>query len=134
MKQFIIKEFVRERLIAPTAVLDALGAFYTECDWIIRHTEFEYFYATDVGGERLEALAETDTRVSGSELRAILRQTLQIIWGRFTAVTDAPERQTIVDVLDGSLYEIHTNDETVLESLTRHFPQSALLDPAKFRR
>jgi len=133
-RQLIIKEIIDGVLIHVPPVLAALGDGYRDSGWIIHHTEHEYFYATGDGGVLLESLAEQGARLTGPELRAVLDETIQVIWGRFTAVTDDPERQLTLDVIDSSFYEVTSNDNAALENLIRHFPASAFLDPEQFRR
>ncbi|TAV38831.1 hypothetical protein ELI33_17245 [Rhizobium ruizarguesonis] len=104
------------RLLAPRSL---------EANWIVStvkssEPEHEWFEATGEGGEQLEDLAQDNARLSGSDLAALADNTRQVIWGEFVA--SAPkqpdETWTIIRAVDGTFYEIDTDDETILNKIS----------------
>lgn len=79
----------------------------------------EWFDATGESGEKLEALAQHNAQISGSDLAALAENTLQIIWGEFVGFLPADPSNTWVTIraADGTFYEIETNDEAVLNKI-----------------
>lgn len=96
-----------------------------QANWIISTVKsskpgYEWFEATGEGGERLEALAQVNARLSGTDLAVLAENTRQVIWGEFVgsapAVSD--KRWVIIRAIDSTYYEIETNDEGVLNKIS----------------
>jgi hypothetical protein len=83
----------------------------------------EWFEATGEMGEKLEALAQEDTRVPGSKLAALAEKTRQVIWGEFVGslASKPDEKWIIVRAVDSTFYEVTTLDETVLNAIRTSF-------------
>lgn len=83
----------------------------------------EWFEATGEAGEKLEALAQKDTRVSGVDLSALANKTRQVIWGEFTgSLPSMPDEKWVtIRAIDSSFYEVTTLDETVLDLIKSSF-------------
>lgn len=105
-------------------VLQLLAPRSLQASWTVSSIKsskpgHDWFEATGEGGERLEALAQKNLRVSGAELLALAEKTQQVIWGEFTG--SAPNRPedtwVIIRAVDSTFYEIETDDETVLNKL-----------------
>jgi hypothetical protein len=80
----------------------------------------EWFDATGEGGEKLEALAQDNAEISGSDLAALAENTRQVIWGEFVGSLPAEPSSTWVTLraADGTFYEIETDDEIVLNKIS----------------
>jgi hypothetical protein len=105
-------------------VLLLLAPRSLQASWVVSSVkssrpEHEWFEATGESGERLEALAQKNSRVSGAELLAIAENTLQVIWGEFTGSAPNPPGNiwVIIRAADSTFYEIETDDETVLNKI-----------------
>ena len=103
------------RLLAPRSF---------EASWVVSTVksskpEHEWFEATGEGGEQLEALAQDNARLSGSDLAALADNTRQVIWGEFVASVPMQSDKTwvIIRAVDSTFYEIDTDDETVLSKV-----------------
>lgn len=90
----------------------------------------EWFEATGEAGNKLEALAQKDTRVSGVDLSALAKKTRQVIWGEFVGSlpSKADENWVIIRAIDSSFYEVTTLDETVLDLIKSSFNGVRLAD------
>ena len=79
----------------------------------------EWFEATGESSAQLEALAEKNSRISGTELLALADNTQQVIWGEFTGSTPNPPGSiwVVIRAADSTFYEIETADETVLNKI-----------------
>lgn len=98
--------------------------------------QLERFDATGEGGEKLEAFANTDETLTGRHLRALAKQTTQVIWGEFTAYLSGKDRQDsdhgpwlTIRAIDSSYFEIATGDEAALKTLRGAFKQIGPADP-----
>ncbi len=104
-------------------LLDILLPQSLQSDWIVTSVKFPnpehtYFEATGPGGEQLEKLSESNSRISGLELAAIAAKTRQVIWGEFRGCF--PENTAswvIIRAVDSSFYEVSTEDYSVLDAL-----------------
>ncbi len=106
-------------------LIEVLGAPALKASWTIApvsaaQPEFE---AAGRGGKKLEALADARATVSGLELSAIARDTMQVIWGQFTAqrpeTSDGP--WVSVRFVDSTFCEITSADDAVLEAIRARF-------------
>jgi hypothetical protein len=100
------------RLLAPRSL---------QASWIVSSVkssrpEHEWFEATGDGGEKLQALAQSKSHVSGADLAALAEKTQQVIWGEFTGFAPTPPGNiwVVIRAADSTFYEIETDDETVL--------------------
>lgn len=109
-------------------LLDLLAPRSLKADGIVstvRSSESgeEWFEATGDGGEQLEVLAQTDSRLSGTALAALAKDTRQVIWGEF--VGSFPKMQdgawVTIHAIDSTFYEVTTSDKTVLEKIRSAF-------------
>jgi hypothetical protein len=76
----------------------------------------------DEAAERLEHLARSPDRISGTLLRDLLSRAAQVIWGEFAAYED--DRDTpwvIVRAIDSSWCEVETDDIAVLDRIRETF-------------
>ncbi|OAP34322.1 hypothetical protein ATB98_23705 [Sinorhizobium saheli] len=84
---------------------------------------YQWFDATGPGGANLEAMAQSDKRVTGQLLTEAARDTLQVIWGEFTgSLPQAPDQDwVIIRAIDSTFYEVTTNDDEVLRQVEASF-------------
>ncbi len=68
----------------------------------------------------MEALAQDNARLSGSDLTALAEETRQVIWGEFvgSGPTKSDKTWVIVRAVDSTLYEIDTDDKAVLSKIS----------------
>lgn len=114
------------RLLAPRS----LQATWTISTVKSSEPGLEWFEATGEGGEKLEALAQEDTRMGGMDLSALAEKTRQVIWGEFVGSLPVKpdERWIIIRAVDSTFYEITTLDETVLNLVRSSFKDVRLAD------
>ena len=76
----------------------------------------------DEPADRLEALAQSQSQVSGILLRNFLSQVTQVIWGEFTAHEAGQDMPwVIVRAIDSSWCEVETDDVDVLDRVRETF-------------
>ncbi|UVC10644.1 hypothetical protein IHQ71_08695 [Rhizobium sp. TH2] len=106
-------------------VLALLAPRSLEAAWSLSAVDagFPSFDATGPGGERLEAMAQTGEPVSGKALMAAAQDTVQVIWGAFTAYLPAihGRQWVIIRAIDSSFYEIITDDREVVSKIEARF-------------
>jgi hypothetical protein len=108
-------------------LLDLLLPQSLQSDWIVTSVKFPnpghtYFEATGQGGEQLEKLSESNSRISGAELAAIAAKTRQVIWGEFRGCFSKDTASwVIIRAVDSSFHEVTTEDESVLDTLRAAF-------------
>ena len=116
------------RAIDLRQLLDLLAPHSLRADWIVSTVKSsesgeEWFEATGDGGERLEALAQTDSRLSGTALAVLAKDTRQVIWGEF--IGSFPKMQdgawVTIRAIDSTFYEVTTSDKTVLGKIRSAF-------------
>jgi hypothetical protein len=102
-------------------LLQLLAPRSLKASWTVQavkssNPEHEWFEATGEGGEKLEALAQRNARLSGAELAALAANTRQVIWGEFVGFVPTHSDQPWVTIraVDSTFYEIETDDEAVL--------------------
>lgn len=104
-------------------LLRLLRPLSLQADWTVSAVKssipgHEWFEATGDGGEELERLAETKTRLTTPALAALAKQTRQVIWGEFTGFLPKADRPwVIIRAVDSTFHEIETDDETVLKKI-----------------
>ncbi|MDQ0455045.1 hypothetical protein [Rhizobium paknamense] len=115
------------RLLAPRSL---------QATWVISSVKsskpgLEWFEATGEGGEQLEALAANNACLSGSDLACLAENTRQVIWGEFTARnSEQPGNPwVIIRAVDSTFYEIETDDETVLTTITSSYKDIRIGEP-----
>jgi hypothetical protein len=106
-------------------ILDLLAPRSLKAAWILSAVDagFPSFDATGPGNERLEAMAQTGEVVSGKALMAAAQDTVQVIWGTFTAYLPAiPGRQWVaIRAIDSDFYEVITEDRKVVSKIEARF-------------
>ena len=76
----------------------------------------------DEAAARLDHLARSSDRISGTLLRDLLSQVAQVIWGEFTAHEDGRDTPwVIVRAIDSSWCEVETDDAVVLNRVCETF-------------
>jgi hypothetical protein len=89
-----------------------------------------WFEATGSGGEQLEALARSDTKVSGSALAELAEAARQVIWGEFVGSFPGAKDGSWVTIraVDSTFFEITTSDESVLGKIRSSYKDVRLAD------
>jgi hypothetical protein len=107
-------------VVDPRVVLTMLGERAARASWrvagVARYDE-AFMVTGDEAADRLEALSQSQSRVSGALLSQLVHQVVQIIWGEFTAY----EELVIIRATDSSWCEVETDDEEVLSCVRRTF-------------
>lgn len=86
-----LKELLR--LLAPLS----LQAIWTVSAVRSSRPGHAWFEATGESGERLEALAQGNVRLPGTDLAALAETTKQVIWGEFTgSIPTRPDRAWVI--------------------------------------
>jgi hypothetical protein len=105
-------------------LLGLLAPRSLRADWTVSTVKFfelghEWFEATGHGGEELEKLAQTGSRLSGLYLAALAKDTRQVIWGEFVGAFPEIEEGAWVTIraIDSTFYEVATLDQTVLDKI-----------------
>ncbi len=95
-----------------------------EARWVISTVKsstpgHEWFEATGEERDRLEALAQEDAQLSGSDLASLAENTRQVIWGEFVGWGPTPSDKpwVIIRAVDSTFYEIISEDEAVLDKI-----------------
>ncbi|WP_027685635.1 hypothetical protein [Rhizobium leguminosarum] len=118
LKEHVLALDLRDllRLLAPRSL---------QANWTVSTVKsskpgHEWFEATGEGGEQLEALAQDNAWLSGSDLAALAENTQQVIWGEFvsSAPTQSDQTWVVIRAADSTFYEIETDDETVLNKIS----------------
>lgn len=118
LKQNVLALDLRDllRLLTPLSL---------QANWIVSTVKsskpgHEWFEATGEGGEQLEALAQDNARLSGSDLAALAEKTRQVIWGEFlgSRPTQSDKTWVIIRAVDSTFYEIDTDDKAVLSKIS----------------
>ena len=109
-------------------LLDLLAPRSLKAGWIVSTVKSsesgeDWFEATGDSGEQLEVLAQTGSRLSGTALAALAKDTRQVIWGEF--VGSYPKTQdgawVTIRAIDSTFYEVTTSDKAVLEKIKSAF-------------
>lgn len=118
LKQNVLALDLRDllRLLTPRSL---------QANWIVSTVKsskpgHEWFEAIGEGGEQLEALAQDNARLSGSDLAALAEKTRQVIWGEFlgSGHTQSDKTWVIIRAVDSTFYEIDTDDKAVLSKIS----------------
>jgi hypothetical protein len=103
-------------------LLDLLAPLSLEAEWVvsaIKPGELwpESLEATGEAGERLEILAQRNALISGVDLAALAKTTVQVIWGEFVGLLPVTldNKWGIIRAFDSSFYEVTSCDEEVLK-------------------
>jgi hypothetical protein len=112
-------------VVDPRVVLPLLGERAILASWqiagVARHDE-ALMIVGDEAAERLENLARSSDRISGTLLRDLFERITQVIWGEFTAYEAHQDRPwVIVRAIDSSWCEIETDDVGVLDRVRETF-------------
>ncbi|TXM66564.1 hypothetical protein FV218_20260 [Methylobacterium sp. WL69] len=112
-------------VVDPRAVLTMLGERAIRASWeiagVARYDETIMIVGNEAA-ERLKVLSGSQSRVSGTLLTELVHQTVQIIWGEFTAYEEGEDAPwVIVRAIDSSWCEVETGDESVLDQVRRIF-------------
>jgi len=106
-------------------LLPLLSPRSLQADWIVSTIKSctpgrEWFEATGEGGQHLEALAQDNARLSGSDLAALAEKTRQVIWGEClgSGPTQSDKTWVIIRAVDSMFYEIDTDDKAVLSKIS----------------
>lgn len=115
-----------ERIVVdPRVVLTILGERAIRASWqvagVARYDE-PLFIVGDEAADRLEALSQSHSRVSGALLSELIHQVAQVIWGEFTGFKEGVLTPwVILRAIDSSFCEVETDDEQVLDSVRETF-------------
>jgi hypothetical protein len=108
-------------------VLVTLGTRAYESSWEVDGVQSQdepLMVVGDTVAGRLEALAQTNTRITGEELTKLAGSITQIIWGEFRAYDIGCERPwVVVRAFDSSWYEVTSDETAVIRQI-----ESAFLD------
>ncbi|NEU11566.1 hypothetical protein G3T14_05420 [Methylobacterium sp. BTF04] len=115
----------KDVVVDPHAVLTMLGERAIRSSWqvagVARYDE-AVMVVGDEAADRLKALSKSRARVSGIRLTELFDQTVQIIWGEFTAFEVGEVAPwVVIRAIDSSWCEVETNDEEVLDRVRQDF-------------
>lgn len=112
-------------------VLASLGPDALAWMWTVSDADGGTLEAVGEGLSELGALARTEDRVSGSRLSQIAGSIEQVIWGEFRAYRDPQSAEPLVRVVafDGSFFEVHSEDEALIERVRSSFKDTVLNSP-----
>ncbi len=106
-------------------VLKLLSPRALQASWTVKAVDagYRWFDATGAGGELLEDMAESKETVSGYTLAKAASDTLQVIWGEFSASLpeDPDETWVVVRAIDSAFLEITTSDDDVIRRMKSKF-------------
>jgi hypothetical protein len=112
-------------VVDPCTVIPLLGERAVRARWqlagVARYGE-ALVIVGDEAAKRLEHLARSSDRISGTLLRDLLGRVAQVVWGEFTAHEN--RRNTpwvIVRAVDSSWCEVETGDAGVLDRVRETF-------------
>ena len=112
--------------------LDLLAPRSIKATWIVSPVDAgcQWFDATGSGGELLNAMAQSGEPVSGATLMDAARDTVQLVWGTFTARSPAGHgRQwVVIRAIDGHFYEVMTGDPKVISRIQSRFDKVSVHD------
>lgn len=102
-------------------ILSVLNLHTARAVWEVDHAD-ENFWAMGKDIRAIEALVGSGKRISGETLRSIADDIHQVIWGEFRAFDGAAKAPwVIVRAIDGSCFEIESEDETLIALVRQHF-------------
>ena len=112
-------------VVDPCTVIPLLGKRGVRSRWqiagVARYDE-ALMIVGDEACERLEHLARSSDRISGTLLRDLLSRVAQVIWGEFTAHEAGRDTPwVIVRAIDSSWCEVETDDAGVLDRVRKTF-------------
>jgi hypothetical protein len=112
-------------VVDPRVVLTMLGERAVRASWqvaaVARYND-AIMITGDEAADRLEALSESQSRISGALLIQLVKETVQVIWGEFRGYEDGKNAPwVIVRAIDSSWCEVETDDEKVLNAVRRTF-------------
>lgn len=118
-------------VVDPRHVLAMLGERALSASWqvagVTRYRE-ALFVTGEQAADRLEALAQSQSRVSGTHLNELVHQTIQVIWGEFAAYEEGRDQPwVIIRAIDSSFCEVETDDEVVLDHVRQTFADVRLV-------
>ena len=126
MKTLRIHDFLPSKpiVVDPRVVFTMLGKRAIAASWqvagVARYDQVVMIVGNEAA-DRLEALSQSQSRVSGILLSELLHQVAQVIWGEFTAYEEEHAPWVIVRAIDSSWCEVETDDEEVLDCVRRTF-------------
>jgi hypothetical protein len=127
MQTLQIHDFLTSRrmVVDPRVVLTMLGKRAILASWqvarVARYNE-ACMITGDEAADRLEALSESQSRISGALLIQLVHEVVQIIWGEFRAYEEGEDEPwVVVRAIDSSWCEVETDDEEVLNCVRRTF-------------
>lgn len=112
-------------VVDPCTVVPLLGERAVRAGWqlagVARYHE-ALMIVGDEAAERLEHLARSSDRISGTLLLDLLSRVAQVIWGEFTAHQNGQDTPwVIVRAIDSSWCEVETDDIGVLDRVRETF-------------
>ena len=127
MQTLQIYDFLPSRpiVVDPRVVLTMLGERAIRASWevagVARYNE-AFIVTGDEAADRLEALSEAQSRISGALLIQLVHEVVQGIWGEFRACEEGKDAPwVVVRAIDSSWCEVETDDEKVLNCVRRTF-------------
>jgi hypothetical protein len=127
MQTLQIHDYLRSELsvVDPRAVFAMLGERAVHASWqvagVARYDE-ACMITGDEAADRLEALSQSQDRVSGALLSQFFLQIAQVIWGEFTAYEGEEVTPWVTTrAIDSSWCEVETDDAEVLNCVRRIF-------------
>ena len=112
-------------VVDPCTVIPLLGERAVRARWqlagVARYDE-AFMIVGHEAAERLEHLARSSDRISGTLLLDLLSRVAQVIWGEFTAHENGQDTPwVIVRAIDSSWCEVETDDIGVLDRVRETF-------------
>ena len=109
-------------------ILDLLAPHSLLASWTIStvksaNSDHEWFEATRANRDKLEMMAQADTRVSGPVMAELAQGTRQVIWGEFVgSLPEQPGRPWLtIRAVDSTFYEITSEDKEVVHQIRSAF-------------
>ncbi|MCD2172812.1 hypothetical protein [Rhizobium sp. C4] len=120
---------LKEHVLVPDLkeLLQLLAPQSLQANWTISTVKssdgYEWFETTGAARSELDALAQRDARISGSDLRGLAENTHQVIWGEFIGSIEEQSDETwlIIRAIDSTFYEIETRDTVVLSKINSKY-------------
>ena len=112
-------------VVDPCTIIPLLGERAVHARWqlagVARYGEAPMIVGNEAA-ERLEHLARSPERISGTLLRDLLSRVAQVIWGEFAAYEEGRDTPwLIVRAIDSSWCEVETADAAALDLVRKTF-------------
>jgi hypothetical protein len=112
-------------VVDPRVVLTLLGERAVRASWqvaaVARYND-AFMVTGDEAADRLEALSESQSRISGALLIQLIHEVVQVIWGEFRGYEEGKDAPwVVVRAIDSSWCEVETDDEKVLNAVRGTF-------------